>query len=488
MLQKGLSISKIIKIKPIDVNWHLLATESVPAESVAEVAERLEGLESLGFDFQSGLLAIAVLLIVSIVSEKFGSKVGIPGSIILFFLGLFSHVTGFSFEHFPLEEVHVVALSVLLFFSGLSFDRSLLKRNKLLSRSIQLAVFGTVLSMVFLTIYLRIGMGVFSSTAGILEGIPGNVFSLMAVVIIAALSVQDWNSFVFVSHKIKGFSAILTNIFKVETAISASISVAVAELAIYFWLTLNPHIDATRGHELIASIFTGIFLGAATGLLLGWLLTSLIRFLITSKAQLVLAAIAFTFLGYVITFVIVEQGGYLCALVMGVVTSNIYRSSSTEDEMEFLSESLESLNIASESILFFAIGLGLETMHFFRHLPFAFYAWLGIVLIRPIVVTLFFRSDLIPNEEKIMLSSFSPKGAISMALVVTAPEMLKETFSLEIVNFLPEESITFMSDTVCGAVLISMIVKSVFIPRLHANLRSKISLPGDEENALRLEQ
>ena len=72
-----------------------------------------------------------------------------------------------------------------------------------------------------------------------------------------------------------------------------------------------------------------------------------------------------------------------------------------------------------------------------------------------------------------------------MALVVTAPEMLKETFSLEIVNFLPEESITFMSDTVCGAVLISMIIKSVFIPRLHANLRGKISLPGDEENALK---
>ena len=83
-----------------------------------------------------------------------------------------------------------------------------------------------------------------------------------------------------------------------------------------------------------------------------------------------------------------------------------------------------------------------------------------------------------------MLSSFSPKGAISMALVVTAPEMLKETFSMEIVNFLPEESLTFMTDTVCGAVLISMIVKSVFIPRLHANLRGKISPNAGEENIL----
>ena len=467
------------------MNWLLLASESVPAEAVTDVTERFEGLESLHFDFQSGLLAIAILLIVSIGSEKFGSKIGIPGSIILFFLGLFSHVTGFSFENFPLEEVHVVALSVLLFFSGLSFDRSLLKRNKLLSRSIQLAVFGTVLSMLFLIIYLRIGMGLFSSTVGILEGIPANIFSLISVVIVAALSVQDWNSFVFVSNQVKDFGAILTSIFKVETAISASISVAVAELAIYFWLNLNPYIEATRGGELIASIFSGIFLGAATGLVLGWLLTSVIRFLVTSKAQLILAAIAFTFLGYVLTFVIVEQGGYLCALVMGVVTSMTYRSSSTEDEIEFLSESLESVNIASESILFFAIGLGLETMHFFKHLPFAFYAWLGVILIRPIVVALFFRSDLIPIEEKKILSSFSPKGAISMALVVTAPEMLKETFSLDIVNVLPEESLTFMADTVCGAVLISMIIKSVFIPRLHKNLHGKTSLIANEGNVFK---
>ena len=178
----------------------LLASESVSEEAIGGVAERIASLQSIHFDFQSGLLAIALLLIVSIGSEKIASKTGIPGSLVLFFLGLFCHITTFSLEKFPLEEVHVVALTVLLFFSGLSFDRSLLRKNKLLSSSIQLAVFGTILSMLFLVIYLRIGMGIFSSTAGILQEIPGNIFSLMAVVIVAALSVQDWNSFVFVSN------------------------------------------------------------------------------------------------------------------------------------------------------------------------------------------------------------------------------------------------------------------------------------------------
>ena len=73
-----------------------------------------------------------------------------------------------------------------------------------------------------------------------------------------------------------------------------------------------------------------------------------------------------------------------------------------------------------------------------------------------------------------------------MALVVTAPEMLRETFSLEMVNILSEESLTFMADTVCGAVLISMIVESVFIPRLYDDLRSENSLATEEEDVAKV--
>ena len=459
------------------MNQLFLAVESLPVEAV-ERAE--EGLQSLHFSFQSGLLAIALLLIVSIIADKFGSKIGIPGSIILFFAGLFCHVYGYSFENFPLEQIHVVALSVLLFFSGLSFDRSLLRRNQLLTRSVQLAVFGTIISMIFWLFYIRFGVSIFSNYFGILDEVTTTSFGLMSVVIVACLAVQDWNSFSFVSKKVKGLGNFLTSIFKVETAISASISVAVAELGVFIWLNLNPGVEAIRGNELVGSIVTGVFLGAATGLILGWLLSAALRFLVTSKAQLVLASLGFTFLGYVITFVIVQQGGYLCALVMGIVTSLTYRSSSTEDEIEFLSESLESVNIASETILFFAIGLGLNPNFFFAHLPFALYAWVGIILIRPLMVALFFRSESISSQEKKLLSSFSPKGAISMALVVTAPEMLRATFSLDVVNLLPEESLTFMSDVVCGAVLISMIVKSIVIPQLH----KAYAIGSSEQNSL----
>ena len=442
--------------------------------STSEAAEGfLKGITSFHFTFESALLCLSLLIIFSIVFDKLGVRLGIPGSIFLFFSGLFFHVSGYDFDEFPLEELHVVALSILLFFSGLSFEGSLLRKNKVLPNSIYLAIFGTFISMVFWFFYFGLGFSFFQSNLGYLEGVPSNIVWLAAVSAVFSLAVQDWNSFVFVSKKIKDFRFVISNIFKVETAVSAAISVAVAEVLVLIWITLNPEYSSFANTGLLTSIFRGFFIGSASGLILGLLLTYTIRFFLTSKAQLILAAVSFTFIGYSISSLAVEQGGYLSALIMGITTSLSYRNHSTEDEIEFLSDQLESLNIASEAILFFAIGLGLQPGLFFAHLPIAFYAWIGIILIRPVTVSLFFRCDSVSIEEKKILASWSPKGAISMALIVTAPLLLEDTFGLKVAEILPETSTTFMSDVVCGAVLISLAFKSFVVPRLHKSLFSK---------------
>ena len=455
-------------------SWTLASLE---AEGVLQVDQRGEGAQriladitSFHFSFESALLFLSLLIILSIVLDKFGAKIGIPGSIFLFLAGLFFHVTGFSFEAFPIEKLHVVALSILLFFSGLSFDRALLRRNKVLMDSVFLAVFGTFLSMLLWLFYLRIGFGFFQASLGYLRGVESGLVWLISVCVVFSLAVQDWNSFVFVSKRIKGFRGVLASVFKVETAISASISVAFAEILVIAWSALNPKYSTIENTGLLASVFKGILIGCVSGVVLGYLLSLVIRYLLTSKAQLILASVAFTFIGYVISLYVVEQGGYLCALIMGIVTSLSYRSSSGEGEIEFLSETLESLNIASEAILFFAIGLGLQPALFFAHLPIAVYAWIGILLVRPITVALFFRGKVVSRDERRVLASWSPKGAISMALIVTAPALLEETFGLKMAEILPVHSITFMTDVVCGAVIVSMVVKAILVPYLHRKI------------------
>ena len=417
--------------------------------------------------FPSVLLAFSMLLLFSVVLDKLSQKIGIPGSIFLFFGGLILHVSGYNFQAFPLEELHVVALSILLFFSGLSFERGLLEKQKLLAQSISLAVLGTGLSMVLWLFYFRVGFGVFQSVFGFLPGVQPRILTLLCVVVVFSMAVQDWNAFAFISKRIKGFRGVLVNVFKVETSVSASISVAVAELLVLAWIALNPDYSQVSPFDLLVSIVRGVLFGVLSGVVLGYMLMLMIRHLATERSQLILVAVGFTLLGYVVSYSLVHQAGYLCALVMGFVTSISYRNYSTEAEIEFLSQGLESLNIASEAILFFAIGLGLDAMPFVWHLPVALYVFSGVLLVRPLTVGLFLRGSSLQAEEKWLLGYWSPKGAISMALVATAPTLLEDVFALDVTELLPGAAYTFMIDVVCGAVILLMLYKSVLIPRLH---------------------
>ena len=448
-------------VKKVLVSWLSLITKISPSDTSYT-------LKSMQFSFVSALLSLSLLLVIGIIFDKIGLKLGIPGSIFLFFSGLFFHeVTGFNLERFPLEEVHVVSVTILLFFSGLAFSKKLLKRRKVLISSLLLAVFGTLFSMIVGLVLLRFGFGLLQSHFKILPDVDPQNLWLIATAIVFSLAVQDWNSFAFVSKKIAGFREIVSDIFKIETSVSAAISLISAELLVLAWMYFYSNDTILMQENIFISIIKGVLIGISSGFILGYLLMIVIRHILTSRPQLILTAISFTFIGYVISFYLAGSGGYLSALVMGIFTSISYRSSASTEEVEFLTEELESLNIASEAILFFAIGLGMESTSFFTHFPIALLVWLGVILIRPVSVFMFFRDNLIEPEEFKILSSWSPKGAISMALIVTAPELLEETFGLEGVELIQESSMIFMVNVVCGVVIFSMVVKSLIIPIIH---------------------
>ena len=71
----------------------LTAIESKGGElhpSGGKAAEGLfEGITSFNFTFESALLCLSLLIILSIIFDKLGVRLGMPGSILLFFSGLF---------------------------------------------------------------------------------------------------------------------------------------------------------------------------------------------------------------------------------------------------------------------------------------------------------------------------------------------------------------------------------------------------------------
>ena len=311
------------------INTLLIAAE-LAAPELAETSKGFSELfNSPELHFQSGLLVLGLLILVSTICDKLGFKLGIPGSIFLFIIGLSIHITGFSFESIPLEQVHTIALCVLLFFSGLSFDQVVLRKTNLLFSSLRLAIFGTAMSMFFWLFYVRFGLGVFNRI-GYLDDTEPKMLALMTVVIVYSTAVHDWNAFYFVARRVKMFKVVLMNVFKVETSVSAAISVAVAELLVVLWIRLNPEYTMINYNALIPEIFNGFLVGIVSGCILGYLLNLVIRYFVTSKPQLVLVAVAFTILGFVVSDLTLSHGGFLCSLVMGIVTSLSYRSSSTD--------------------------------------------------------------------------------------------------------------------------------------------------------------
>ena len=200
-------------------------------------------------------------------------------------------------------------------------------------------------------------------------------------------------------------------------------------------------------------------------MILGYLLNLVIRHFVTSKPQLVLVAFGFTILGYAFSDLSLRHRGYLCALVMGIVTSLSYEVHQLKDEIEFLSEELESLNIACEAILFFTLVCYAQSFMIdfpvtaLESSPFDRFAF-GFFSVAK-------RSLLMRKE---FLSSWSPKGAVSMALVVQAPVLLEEMFQINLIELAPLQAYQLMANSVCGAVIISMLVKSVFIPKLHERI------------------
>ena len=95
------------------------------------------------------------------------------------------------------------------------------------------------------------------------------------------------------------------------------------------------------------------------------------------------------------------------------------------------------------------------------------------------IIWLFVRGDTIAIGERKILSSWSPKGAVSMALAVHAPTLLEEMFEIDMTEIVPLQTYHLMANTVCGAVILSMLVKSLMIPRLYAQVTSQPSLTSE---------
>ena len=66
-----------------------------------------------------------------------------------------------------------------------------------------------------------------------------------------------------------------------------------------------------------------------------------------------------------------------------------------------------------------------------------------------------------------------------MALVVQAPVLLEEMFEINMLEIVPYQAYHLMANSVCGAVIISMLVKSLMIPKLYNRMTQQTPMVSD---------
>ncbi len=447
----------------IQQNWfNVLAVAAESAvESTMSAAEavRAEALGSLPVQ----LAAIGAILVFSIVIDRYALRIGIPGAIALFGAGVaIQPMSNSAFDHKGFEDLHVIALCLLLFYSGVKICRRYFKRQEFVIPSLLISVFG-----VFIVIAVGSVVMYYALSAVNAEYVTSEQPLLIALALAYCIAPLDWGAFTFIVKRVERFSDRVMGVLEFETAISAAMTLVIGQALFEFFTDEGTSTMASKAVDIfVGSISQGIVIGAV----LGYLLAATIKRFAVERSQSIDLAIGFVMIGYGFNAWI-GQGGLVCSLVMGFVVSILLSGQDTEDEKEILSVQLESINIASESLIFFMAGLAVDLSVGFLPTLFAAVILLCVVwILRPLTVFLFFRgSTFLDMREKQFLSLWAPKGAISMALAITIPDLIEES-GIPFERVIHPVSESFIVDAVCFTVVLSMLIKSLILPALHRRL------------------
>ncbi|MFM1811236.1 MAG: hypothetical protein RLZZ336_174 [Cyanobacteriota bacterium] len=436
---------------------------AVPAAEAVGVAERV-GIEALG-SLPVQLAAIGAILVFSIVIDRYALRIGIPGALALFGAGVaIQPMSNEAFDHKGFEDLHVIALCLLLFYSGVKICRRYFRLQEFVVPSLLISVFGVFIVIAVGSLVMYYALSLVNA-----EYISSEQPLLIALALAYCIAPLDWGAFAFIVKRVDRFSDRVMGVLEFETAISAAITLVIGQALFQFFTDQGTSTMASKAVDIfVGSVSQGIVIGAV----LGYLLAATIKRFAVERSQSIDLAIGFVMIGYGFNTWI-GQGGLVCSLVMGFVVSILLSGKESQDEKDILSVQLESINIASESLIFFMAGLAVDLSVGF--VPTIFAACILLLLVwvlRPLTVNLFFKgSDFLDKRERQFLSLWAPKGAISMALAITIPDLIEES-GIPFERVIHPVSESFIVDAVCFTVVLSMLIKSLILPSLHRRMLS----------------
>lgn len=397
------------------------------------------------------VILLAVTLVVALVSRR----LRLPYTLVLVIAGLLIGVLPILQEvHLEPDTVLFLFLPALLFEGAWNVEVERLKADWL--PILLLAVPGLLIAVALVAVVLHFGI---------------NLSWLLAVLLGAIVSPTDPVAAIALLRQL-GLSERLRAVIEGESLFNDGVGAALFEIVLALLLPslgMTSLAGAFKGVSFLAleSQLLWLFLGGPLlGLLIGWIVTHLLRFVDDYLVEITIT-LGVAYASYLLGTEL-HTSGLLTVVGAGLVIGSYGRSKSMSQRTQEAAQNVwEFIAYVANSLLFLLLGIQIGASHFLDALPGIFWAFLGVIVGRVLIVyTLIplhdvFARRLEKRPEQQRLWRFFPRphplartwrpllvltglrGALSMALVLSLPR-----------NFTQRE---LLASIVYGVVLITLL-------------------------------
>ena len=304
---------------------------------------------------EAQVLFIGVVYLGTLIISRFSVQIGIPAILGVLLLGLVINIQALDVSHNEVETLHVIALTLLLFYAGLKTDLEAIKG--FLSYGLLLAVAGVAIST--LTLGAAIWWLTSATGAGLAPGLADAMPLGAALLIAACLGSTDAGATLSVLRQVRRrVPERVAHLLEFESCVNDPSALIIYGILISLFTVQSPALEAplpglvvTGLRDLLQQIGSGLLVGLG----FGYLARLLIDHFVMEKGQLLVVAMSIAFIDYGCSHYL-GGSGFLSAYVTGVfMTNGHYRN--PEINHTSIQEVLLPFNTMSEISIFLLFGL-----------------------------------------------------------------------------------------------------------------------------------
>ncbi|MEY3463124.1 MAG: hypothetical protein RLZZ468_902 [Cyanobacteriota bacterium] len=355
---------------------------------------------------------IAFAFLATLIVSKLSTRVGIPAILGVLLLGVIVTPDAAILSPEGAETLHVVSLSMLLFYAGLSSNFTNLRQ--LLGYGLLLAVGGVMVSSVL----FAAGIWVISHGTGSL--VPGGVGLPLSVCFLVASCLGSTDAGATLSV-LRSVRRLVPPHIKTLVEFESSINDPAAILFLLLVIGLSTQTagqDVDSIHSIAIQIQTflkSIGSGIMVGLILTYVAQFILNSVLTSRDQVLVVGMSLAMASYGIS-TLLGGSGYITAFVTGAfLSNNIYKNPYITPEL--VENSLEPFNTMMELVVFMLFGLLFDPSKLTSYiLPGVLMSLMLMFIARPLSVIVFKPFSSLNQRETALVCWCGLRGAVPLAL------------------------------------------------------------------------